>query len=135
VVKLDATRAERRVRHWRRVAQSACEQCGRHAPPILEPPAPLADCLAAIPAGHLKLLLDPRARLSMDALAAKPTGVCLAIGPEGGFDERDLASIEESAFQRVRLGPRTLRAETAALVGCAVAQARWGDLGGSGLRP
>ena len=54
--------------------------------------------------------------------------IALAIGPEGGFSpgERDLLSA--AGYQRVRLGPRVLRTETAALVALALLQARHGDL-------
>src|SRR5215468_9761740 len=48
VVKLDAERAERRVEHWRKIAQSACEQCGRHTPPTIAAPAELASCIDAL---------------------------------------------------------------------------------------
>ena len=44
VVKLDDERSERRVDHWRKIARSACEQCGRHTPPRIEPPRTLAAC-------------------------------------------------------------------------------------------
>jgi 16S rRNA (uracil1498-N3)-methyltransferase len=40
VVRLDADRSERRLDHWRKIAQGACEQCGRHRPPQIEPAAP-----------------------------------------------------------------------------------------------
>ncbi len=40
VVRLDDMRAARRVDHWKKIAQSACEQCGRPCPPIINPPQP-----------------------------------------------------------------------------------------------
>src|SRR5262245_19646653 len=58
VVKLDDERAERRVEHWRRIAQSACEQCGRHAPPLVAMPVDLRDCCNALPADTRRLVLD-----------------------------------------------------------------------------
>ena len=62
VVKLDAERSERRLDHWRRIAQSACEQCGRHQPPRIEPPVPLAAALAALPGSWLPLRARPVGR-------------------------------------------------------------------------
>src|SRR5215471_7016014 len=58
VVKLDAERAERRVEHWRKIAQSACEQCGRHTPPTIAAPAELASCIDALSEGGARLALD-----------------------------------------------------------------------------
>jgi 16S rRNA (uracil1498-N3)-methyltransferase len=131
VVRLDAERAARRLAHWRRIARSACEQSGRHiAPEILEP-VPLHRYLAD--AGVLRLVLDPRART--DARADLPqvtTAVEVIVGPEGGFGPRDEALIDATAAQRLRFGPRVLRADTAAIAICAWAQERWGDLSSPG---
>jgi 16S rRNA (uracil1498-N3)-methyltransferase len=129
VVKLDAERIERRLEHWTRKAQSACEQSGRHRPARIEPPSALAACLHDLPAGHLRLALHPGAAAGLAvADTAEVSGVCLAAGPEGGFSRRDLEVLDAAGFEKLSLGPRTLRAETAALAGCVLAQARWGDL-------
>src|SRR5918993_3163163 len=62
VVKLDTERSERRVDHWRKIARSACEQCGRHSPPEIMPPLKLAEALEALPAAPERLALDPSAQ-------------------------------------------------------------------------
>lgn len=129
VVKLGAERAARRAAHWRRVAQSACEQCGRHSPPEIEPVRPLATCLDDIPADSLKIVLDPRAEHALSSLERPDADVFVLIGPEGGFSEADLARAVDRGFQRMRLGPRTMRAETAAIAVAALLQAQWGDMG------
>jgi len=59
VVKLDAERAERRVEHWLKIAQSACEQSGRHVPPTITAPVELASYLEVLGAGDARLALDP----------------------------------------------------------------------------
>lgn len=128
VVRLGAERIERRVAHWTRKAQSACEQCGRHRPPHIDPPSSLAERLRNLPTDHLKLVLDPQAPVLIHSLEAKPRGVCLLCGPEGGLSAADLALVDAAGFTRCSLGPRMLRAETASLVGCALVQARWGDM-------
>jgi 16S rRNA (uracil1498-N3)-methyltransferase len=128
VVRLDAERSERRLDHWRKIAQSACEQCGRHSPPRIEPAAPLADALESLPAGT-RLALEPAAARSL-AEQTPANGLVVAIGPEGGFGAMDSRRLDAAGFERVALGPRVLRAETAALTACAIAQSRWGDLGG-----
>jgi 16S rRNA (uracil1498-N3)-methyltransferase len=129
VVKLDSERSERRVDHWRKIARSACEQCGRHAPPHIEPAAPLAAAIETLrEAGKKRLALDPSAGQSLAEQAAPSSGLMVAVGPEGGFGATDWRRLDAAEFARVTLGPRVLRAETAALAVCAIAQARWGDL-------
>jgi 16S rRNA (uracil1498-N3)-methyltransferase len=128
VVKLDAERSERRVDHWRRIARSACEQCGRHAPPRIEPPRPLAEAIAALPTTPERLALDPAAQQSFGERPAPASGLVVAVGPEGGFGPNDWRRLDAARFARVSLGQRILRAETAALAVCAIAQSRWGDL-------
>ena len=127
VVRLDAERSERRVDHWRKIARSACEQCGRHAPPRIEPPQDLAAAIAELPPGT-RLALEPLAELSLARQAPPTSGLVVAVGPEGGFGASDWRRLDGAQFARVGLGRRVLRAETAALSVCAIAQARWGDL-------
>jgi 16S rRNA (uracil1498-N3)-methyltransferase len=127
VVRLDASRAERRLAHWRKIAQSACEQSGRHCPPLIQTYASLADCMADVAEGALRIALDPRAPHPGQALPRAVTKICLLVGPEGGWSSTDLAQISAAGFTALRLGPRTLRAETAAITACAFAALSWGD--------
>jgi 16S rRNA (uracil1498-N3)-methyltransferase len=127
VVRLDGDRSERRIDHWRKIARAACEQCGRHRPPAIAAPLPLADALAALPAAGTRLALDPTAERAFDEQTAPTQSLVIAVGPEGGFAAADWRRLDAAAFVRVTLGPRVLRAETAALAACAVAQSLWGD--------
>lgn len=129
VVKLNSERAARRAEHWRKVAQSACEQCGRHRPPDIEPVRPLSACLDEIPSESLRIMLDPRAERPLRNVDRPAGEVFLLVGPEGGFSPVDLEHAAAGGFESVRLGPRTLRAETAAIIAMGLAQALWGDLG------
>lgn len=129
-VRLDEERAERRVEHWQRVVISACEQSGRAVVPIVHSPVAIAAYAEQVQReAGLKLALhpDPQAR-AIGELDAPAQGVLLAVGPEGGFSERDLDALALADFTRLRLGPRILRTETAGLAALAVLQARWGDL-------
>jgi 16S rRNA (uracil1498-N3)-methyltransferase len=128
VVRLDAERSERRLDHWRKIAQSACEQCGRHSPPLVAAPQTLADALAALPGDSTRLALDLTAERILRDQPAPTGGLVIAVGPEGGFGPADWRRLDAAQFVRVRLGERVLRAETATLAACAIAQARWGDL-------
>ncbi len=128
VVRIDGERLDRRVEHWRRIARSACEQCGRHAPPNIVVPAALNDGLRELPGDVAKLALDPAAEGRLAAAPRTASGIAVAIGPEGGFSPSDWRQLDASGFARATLGPRVLRAETAAIAACAIAQALWGDL-------
>lgn len=128
VVRLDAERAARRAEHWIRVAQSACEQCGRHRPTEILPVATLEARLGALPAADLRIVLDTAAGGAFPPPAPPPARVCLLVGPEGGFSPDDLGRIDAHGFAVVGLGGRTLRTETAALVACGLLQFLWGDL-------
>jgi 16S rRNA (uracil1498-N3)-methyltransferase len=128
-VKLDAARAEKRLAHWRSVVVSACGQSGRATVPTVAPPQPLQDAALAVPAGALKLTLDPLGEHRLSTLAPAPGGVVIAIGPEGGWSPRDRLALQQAGFQGLQLGPRILRTETAGLAAIAALQARLGDLG------
>ncbi|HEX5421740.1 MAG TPA: RsmE family RNA methyltransferase, partial [Gammaproteobacteria bacterium] len=128
VARPDAERAARRVEHWTRIAQSACEQCGRHRPADIRPIAALEACLDELPQDAARLVLDPAADGKLPTLAHSSAEVFLLIGPEGGFSPSDLGLISANGFQPLRLGPRILRTETASIVACGLLQSQWGDL-------
>ncbi|MDV3255893.1 MAG: 16S rRNA (uracil(1498)-N(3))-methyltransferase [Lysobacter sp.] len=128
-VKLDAARADKRLAHWRSVVAAGCEQSGRARVPTVSPPAPLAAALDGLPAGGLRLLLDPAGGLALPTLAVEAgQPMYLAVGPEGGWSPLDREQLHAAGFQGLRLGPRILRTETAGLAAIAALQARFGDL-------
>lgn len=129
VVKLDDKRAAKRRDHWQHVCESACEQCGRTRPPLIDAPLPLNRWFGAREAvGSTQLVLRPSAKTTLIAIDAPRTKLCLLIGPEGGFSDKEYADAQAAGFQAVSLGPRILRTETAALAALAIAQSVWGDL-------
>lgn len=128
-VKLDDARAGKRHAHWQSVVIAACEQSGRAVVPTVGAPGSLAAVLAGVPAGGLRLLLDPDGALSLPRLQVSPaTPVLLAVGPEGGWSPLDREQLVAAGFQGLRLGPRILRTETAGLAAIAALQALFGDL-------
>ncbi|MEH3022475.1 MAG: 16S rRNA (uracil(1498)-N(3))-methyltransferase [Pseudomonas oryzihabitans] len=124
-VRLKDERADKRLQHWRQVAISACEQCGRSTVPVIHPPQSLGDWQAGVTA-DLKLVLHPVAEPL--ERHARPTRLALLIGPEGGLSEAEVVAARGAGFQPARLGPRVLRTETAPVVALSVAQQLWGDL-------
>ncbi len=113
-------------------AREAAEQCGVIWLPEVAEPRSLAAALANWPADRLLIFCDEDAPLAnpLAALAAEKDakGVSLLIGPEGGFDEAERhAILAAPRVLRLSLGPRILRADTAAVAALALIQARFGD--------
>jgi len=128
VVKLSGERKEKRLRHWQNIVIAACEQCGRNVVPEVQPVVGLMEWLGAqASGGAVRIHLSPDAELGLRDME-KPTGpVVLAVGPEGGFGEQEQTALRQCGFVGVRLGPRVLRTETAALAALAAMQSCWGD--------
>jgi len=125
-VHLSGERAARRQAHWQGIAAHAAAQCGRARLPTLSAVQPLAQAVTLVEA-DLRLMLEPNAEQGIGELTPAPS-VALLIGPEGGLDLREQVLAREHGFQALRLGPRVLRTETAALAAITVLQSRWGDL-------
>jgi 16S rRNA (uracil1498-N3)-methyltransferase len=123
-VRLKDERADKRLAHWRQVAISACEQCGRSVLPVIHSPMLLADWLKHSDA-ELKLVLHPVAEPLTSH--ASPATLAFLIGPEGGLSDGEVEQAKAAGFHAARLGPRVLRTETAPVVALAVAQQLWGD--------
>jgi 16S rRNA (uracil1498-N3)-methyltransferase len=128
VVRLDAGQAERRLLHWRGIAVAACEQSGRNAIPDVTAPQGLHDFLHEADAAATRLLLAPAGTRGVGDLSVPDRRITVLIGPEGGLTEGEQRAALEAGFLGVRLGPRILRTETAAVVALALLQHRFGDL-------
>jgi 16S rRNA (uracil1498-N3)-methyltransferase len=128
VVRLDAKQAEKKRSHWHSIVIGACEQCGRSRIPSIAAPITLRDHLSNVRKEGLRLVLSPVAPASLAGIASLPPKVEVLIGPEGGLEDEELAAAAKAGFMPVRLGPRVLRTETAAVVALSVLQALWGDL-------
>lgn len=133
VVRLDESQRVSKAAHWRAVAVSACEQCGRNRLPIIEAPVPLIHYLSICRAGAASTPATARLVLEPDLepapmLSNLETAVEIAIGPEGGFGDDELEAFRIAGFVRVRLGPRILRTETAAIAALTWLQTRFGDM-------
>lgn len=118
-----------RVKRERLEAQiiEACEQCGRTALPTLGEPVKLTQLLSEWPAGRALLFADEAGGVPLAAVAA-PSPAAILVGPEGGFTphERELL-LANAAICRITLGPRILRAETAAIAATSLWMAQHGD--------
>jgi 16S rRNA (uracil1498-N3)-methyltransferase len=116
----------RKYPRWERIIREAAEQSRRGRLPTLESPLPLAQAIqqmAQSPSpGNLRLIAweeTTEPSLKTVLAGANPQTVALFIGPEGGFTAAEAQLAQESGLQPVTLGPRILRAETAAIAVCA----------------
>ncbi len=126
VLRLNGERAQKKQAHWQSVAVAACEQCGRNRVPTVTPVSDWAPWLAAPSApGGLRLVLSlaEGTRPLAQVLAEHPadTPVHFLSGPEGGLSPQEDAQARAADWLPVTLGPRVLRAETAALAALVMA--------------
>jgi 16S rRNA (uracil1498-N3)-methyltransferase len=129
VLRLSGERADKKTAHWQSVAVAACEQCGGNRVPLVHGVKTLAAWLQALPApGAAPDTQDLRCLLSLAAGSSPlqaPTASSSAqhttflSGPEGGLAASEEAAAMARGFAPVSLGPRVLRAETAALTALA----------------
>ena len=127
------SRLQRRVARWQDIAAEALKQCRRSRLPRIQALDGLEDVLAAAGGHGLKIIFwEEASRGLAEVIAAAggaPRRAFVIIGPEGGFTAGEVRAAEARGFRAVSLGPRILRAETAALAACTLLQHRLGDLG------
>lgn len=114
---------------WEKIVFEAVKQCGRAVIPRLDAPATFEEVLRRDGTKTVFDADEPETVTPPDAENdGEPPERTLLVGPEGGFSERELALARDRGCRFERLGPRRLRAETAAIVACVVAAGRHGDL-------
>jgi 16S rRNA (uracil1498-N3)-methyltransferase len=132
VVRLTAQQSDRKVNHWRAITIAACEQCGRNRLPELAAPVTLAQLLGTVGgsgmASGIRLLLSPEGSATLAGLKRPVAAATVLIGPEGGLSDEEERAAVAAGFTAVRLGPRVLRTETAAIAALALLQRELGDL-------
>ena len=94
----------------------------------MAPPVALREFLRADVAAGTRLLLSPHAARRLADVSCAAAGVTVLIGPEGGLTDEEQQAAVQAGFEAVRMGPRVLRTETAALAALALLQQQGGDL-------
>jgi 16S rRNA (uracil1498-N3)-methyltransferase len=130
VARLGGERLARKRTHWREVAIAACCQCGRNRVPEIRDAPSFTAALELARDCQARLLLAPGAAEAL-VRHARTASIAVAIGPEGGFTEQEIALAQRAGFVVAALGPRVLRTETAGPAALAALQAVSGDLSGS----
>ena len=127
VVKLNDERADKRRLHWQNLVIAACEQCGRNIVPQVAPVISLHTWLNTPSSSQLRLLFAPDADHTLHTLTPATAHIELLAGPEGGFTQDEYLAALAVKHTAIRLGPRVLRTETAALAALSAMQTLWGD--------
>ncbi len=119
-----AQAAVKRVERWRKIAQEAAQQSRRTQVPLIDDPVALKKAIEAEQASTRILLSEiEQTRSLKEAIGVAPeipADVALAIGPEGGWTADEMALFTGHTWTHVTLGPRILRAETAAIAAIAI---------------
>ena len=120
VLRLSGERADKKISHWHSVAIAACEQCGGNRVPQILPVKTLQAWLHSQPpkaadARWLLSLCEGSSPLTRHLAHGTAASTTFLSGPEGGLSAAEETAAALSGFTPVTLGPRVLRAETAAL--------------------
>jgi 16S rRNA (uracil1498-N3)-methyltransferase len=111
-----AEKADKRLAHWRQIAVAACEQCGRNRVPPVRAVLPLREWIATRDRNAaMAAMLVPSAAQALATLARDTALREVVVGPEGGFTADEIEHAMAAGLLSAHLGPRVLRAETAAL--------------------
>lgn len=134
VARPEANRAGFRQARWRKIAVESLKQCRRGDLMAIEALSSFERVLTIGRVCDVRIIFWERSAEPLSASrirgpAAPPSSVMAVLGPEGGFSEQEVRAAEAAGFVSASLGPRILRAETAAVCACAIVQYVFGDLG------
>jgi 16S rRNA (uracil1498-N3)-methyltransferase len=131
VVRPRADRIQHQRARWERIALEAAQQSERWSIPVIDEPRTMGQLFSGSQTAGARILLAERSNgASLPALPLPDSGdLWLLIGPEGGWKDEEVQQAFAEGFIAVTLGPRILRAETAAIAAVAVLQSRLGMLG------
>jgi 16S rRNA (uracil1498-N3)-methyltransferase len=134
----DPARMASRVSRWEKIARESIKQCRRGSVPEIRPTVSLDEALRQSDGDDVKILFFedeagqkpfPESRTTG---SGAPLKVTIILGPEGGFTEDEVTLARSSEFDILSMGPRILKAETAAVAACTLVQYVYGDMGREG---
>jgi 16S rRNA (uracil1498-N3)-methyltransferase len=128
--KIKQSSIEKKLSRWQNLALSAAKQSLRTVVPAIIPPTEYADIPKLAADYDLSLIADLKAQAIPlpDLLTPKPKSLLLLVGPEAGLTDHEVQLAVQSGFKTVSLGPRRLRAETAAIAFSAMAMSQLGEI-------
>jgi 16S rRNA (uracil1498-N3)-methyltransferase len=131
VARIRENQRDARLERWGRIVSGAARQCGRTTVPEVRWCASAAEALASADRELRLLLWEEERRQGLKQILAglsRPSSVVVAVGPEGGFDPREVELFQQNGYLPVSLGSRILRTETAAMAVTAILQYLWDNL-------
>lgn len=133
VIKPDPTRLEHQRSRWERIARDAAQQSERWTIPTIAAPVDLAEICRRYASAPLRGMLTERSSGLSLATVSLPLNsqhpVVLLVGPEGGWAPDEQLFAQNLGFLPLTLGPRILRAETAAIAALSILQSRLDEMG------
>lgn len=123
-----------RVKRWRKISMESVKQCRRGMIPDIRYMPSFKEMLASANQFQLKILFWEEAQDRLDAnrfsdITQKESNAFIILGPEGGLTNQEVHLATNQGFSEASLGPRILKADTAAIAACAVVQYLFGDMG------
>jgi 16S rRNA (uracil1498-N3)-methyltransferase len=133
VIKPNPERLDHQRSRWERIARDAAQQSERWTIPTIADPVDLAEICRQYASAPLKGMLVERSNgPSLSAIplpSDRQRPIVLLIGPEGGWAPEEQRLAQEQSFLPLALGPRILRAETAAIAALSILQSRLDEMG------
>ncbi len=122
-----------KLKRWSKIALESCKQSGRAKPVEIKEPRDYGEVISSLPEKAVNLIFyekNEKVKLkeSLKTFNQGAAAVNLIIGPEGGFSEREIKEARLRKVKAVCLGPRILRAETAAVASVSIIQFHFGDI-------
>jgi 16S rRNA (uracil1498-N3)-methyltransferase len=131
----DRKRMTARVERWNKISREALKQCGRDIFMEVLPPTTMEEVLKQGQACDRKIIFWECESASVETplpeLPERIHSLMVVVGPEGGFSAREVELATSLGYETLSLGPRILKAETAAIAAAVLMQYRFGDMGGS----
>ena len=124
VVRLRDEKVQKKIDHWQKIANHACEQSGRSVIVRIANPVSLEELLEET--SHHGFVLHHRAQIGLSQVQETSKATIL-IGPEGGLTDKEVSDSEVAGYQSILIGKRVLRTETASLAAIANMQLLWGS--------
>ncbi|QCI18939.1 16S rRNA (uracil(1498)-N(3))-methyltransferase [Buchnera aphidicola] len=114
--------------YWKNVIISACQQCKRNIIPQINNAEEIDIWCEQSNKKEIKIVLDPKSTKNINQIYKNVNCVRLLVGSEGGFSLLEMEKIIQYKFIPIKLGPRILRTETAAIAAITALQIKFGDL-------
>jgi 16S rRNA (uracil1498-N3)-methyltransferase len=126
----DSKRLASRTQRWETIVKESVKQCQRSCLVSIIRPKPFREVLDLSDNFHQKIAFWEKSSRPLTQLSSTPSDnrAIILIGPEGGFTDTEISLAQEKGFKAYSLGPRILRAETAAICATTLIQHRLGDI-------